>query len=171
MIMRNCFIALAFALFCPPLAADSSTDVVGYWAGESSILHIQRQGQQLSAVIVALTDPVYLETEDIGEPGAPRKDNNNPDHNLQDRPLLGLNLLKDYVFDDGRWQGKIYDPESGNVYSSRMKVDRSGTLNMRGYIGAPMFGRTAKFTPLQKCTEAVKVMLTRSQQDLEVCRS
>jgi uncharacterized protein (DUF2147 family) len=171
MIMRYCFIALAFALFCPPLTADSSTDVVGYWAGESSILHIQRQGQQLSAVIVALTDPVYLETEDIGEPGAPRKDNNNPDPNLQDRPLLGLNLLQDYVFDDGRWQGKIYDPESGNVYSSRMSVDRSGELNMRGYIGAPMFGRTAKFTPLKTCTEAVKVMLTRSQRDLEVCRS
>lgn len=169
--MRNCFIALAFALFCPSLAADNSTDVFGYWAGESSILHIQRQGQQLSAVIVALTDPVYLQTEDIGEPGALRKDNNNPDPALQDRPLLGLNLLQDYVFDDGRWQGKIYDPESGNVYSSRMNVDRSGELNMRGYIGAPMFGRTAKFTPLKTCTEAVKVMLTRSQRDLEVCRS
>ncbi|XOV84350.1 MAG: DUF2147 domain-containing protein [bacterium] len=150
-------------------AADTSTAVSGYWVGDTSILHIEAQAGQLRATIVALKDPVYLASEDIGTPGAPRTDNNNPDPELQGRALLGLNLLTAYRYRDGRWQGKIYDPESGNTYSSRMSVDRQGRLNMRGYIGAPMFGRTAVFMPLSDCSENVQVMLNRSQRQLEIC--
>ncbi len=152
-------------------AADTSSAVIGYWVGDSSILHIEKHRGQLTATVVALTDPVYLDTEEVGTPGALRKDDNNPEPSLRGRTLLGLNLLENYVYEDSRWQGKIYDPESGNTYSSRMSIDRKGRLNMRGYIGAPMFGRTAKFRPLETCSENVKVMLTRSQQQLETCES
>lgn len=152
-------------------AADSSTSVLGYWVGESSILHIEHKDGRLRATVVALQDPVYLDTESAGTPGAPRRDDNNPDTLLQDRTLLGMNLLEEYEYNGSRWEGKIYDPESGNTYSSRMSVDRKGQLNMRGYIGAPMFGRTAVFLPLQECSENVQVMLTRSQLTLEACKS
>jgi uncharacterized protein (DUF2147 family) len=152
-------------------AADARSAVLGYWVGDSSILHIEEQDGQLSATVVALNDPVYLDTEGVGRPGTQRKDNNNPDPDLQSRALLGLNLLQEYVYDGDRWQGKIYDPESGNTYSSRMSVDRKGHLNMRGYIGAPMFGRTAIFMPLEDCAENVQVMLTRSERQLDVCKS
>ena len=174
--MHRNTLALA-ALFCSLMvpsynhAADASSAVLGYWVGDSSILHIEEQEGQLTATVVALNDPVYLDTESVGTPGALRTDNNNPDPNLQNRALLGLNLLQDYGYEDGRWQGKIYDPESGNTYSSRMTVDRKGHLNMRGYIGAPMFGRTAVFVPLKDCSENIQVMLNRSQRQLDACES
>jgi len=174
--MRENTLALA-ALFCSlvlPIyvyAADSSSSVLGYWVGESSILHIEHKDGLLRATVVALKDPVYLDTESVGTPGAPRTDDNNPDPRLQSRKLLGMNLLEGYEYNGTRWEGRIYDPESGNTYSSRMSVDRKGQLNMRGYIGAPMFGRTAIFMPLKTCSENVKVMLTRSQQQLETCES
>jgi uncharacterized protein (DUF2147 family) len=176
MIMPANTLALVF-LFCGlmlpihSLAADSRTSVLGYWVGESSILHIENKDGLLQATVVALRDPVYLDTESLGTPGAPRTDDNNPDPLLQNRTLLGMNLLEEYGYNGSRWEGKIYDPESGNTYSSRMSVDRKGQLNMRGYIGAPMFGRTAVFLPLKQCSENVRVMLTRSQLELEACRS
>jgi uncharacterized protein (DUF2147 family) len=39
--------------------------------------------------------------------------------------------------------GQILDAESGKVYKSKMTLLEDGKkLNVRGYIGMPMFGRT-----------------------------
>jgi uncharacterized protein (DUF2147 family) len=39
--------------------------------------------------------------------------------------------------------GQILDPANGKVYKSRMSVaDNGKKLNVRGYIGMPMLGRT-----------------------------
>ena len=91
--------------------------------------------------------------------GAPRRDDKNPDEGQRDRPVLGLELLSDYTYEGKKWQGKIYDPESGNSYSSNMRVGRNGMLKMRGYIGVPMFGRTAEFRPVASCEEDIVLML------------
>jgi uncharacterized protein (DUF2147 family) len=152
-----------------PLHARANDNVVGEWAGESSIIKVTRKNNTLSAIIVALQDPVYLENEELGPIGTQRRDDQNPDETLQQRPLIGLDLLRDYLFEDKRWQGKIYDPESGNVYSSRMEVSRDGKLKMRGYIGLPMIGRTAIFESLSTCTERMRKMLQRSEQTTETC--
>ena len=78
---------------------------------------------------------------------------------MRDRPLLGMELLSEYSWDGKRWSGKIYDPESGNTYSSRMEVRKDGNLAMRGYIGSPLFGRTAVFEPVANCTPAIQKMV------------
>ena len=165
------FWALLTVVIITPISfnARANDNVVGEWAGESSIIKVTRIDNTLSAIIVALQDPVYLENEDTGPAGQQRKDDRNPDETLQQRPLIGLDLLRDYLFEDKRWQGKIYDPESGNVYSSRMEVGRDGALKMRGYIGVPMMGRTAVFEPLSTCTEHMRQMLQRSGQTAETC--
>ena len=75
----------------------------------------------------------------------------------------------DYRFENGKWQGRIYDPESGNVYSSNMRVERNGKLKMRGYLGIPLFGRTASFVPLHDCAEHVKEMLVMVNLGTEAC--
>lgn len=162
-------------LFClatmSAFSADTwaEDDVLGYWAGPSSILMISRQAEQLSAKVIALKDPTYLDTEDVGTPGEVRLDDQNPDPELKARPILGLELLSEYRHDGKRWEGKIYDPESGNTYSSRMEVDGDGNLKMRGYIGMPMFGRTAVFQPLSLCTADMQAMLTKSARAAEDC--
>jgi uncharacterized protein (DUF2147 family) len=39
--------------------------------------------------------------------------------------------------------GAILDPESGNVYRAKVKLDgEGGKLNVRGFIGVALLGRT-----------------------------
>ncbi|MDK2777896.1 MAG: DUF2147 domain-containing protein [Pseudomonadota bacterium] len=46
--------------------------------------------------------------------------------------------------DDGEWDGgRILDPESGNVYKSKLNVADDGqSLTVRGYIGVSWIGRS-----------------------------
>ena len=44
---------------------------------------------------------------------------------------------------DGFGGGRILDPDNGSVYKSRMVLIDSGKkMEVRGYIGVPMLGRT-----------------------------
>jgi uncharacterized protein (DUF2147 family) len=46
-----------------------------------------------------------------------------------------------------RWEnGKCYDPESGNTYRCKMRMTSPEQLEMRGYVGIPLFGRTYVLT-------------------------
>lgn len=77
------------------------------------------------------------------ENGKPKVDDQNPDKALQNKPLLGLQLLKGFVFDEkaGEWKdGTIYDPESGKTYNCFMKFDGDKHLKIRGFIGKAWMG-------------------------------
>lgn len=141
------------------LMANDRELVVGHWASEGSIFEITLADGTLKGQVRALFNPNYLSEEDADRVGQPRTDDNNPDSELRDRPIIGLTMFSEYQFEDGQWQGKIYDPESGNTYQSRMKITGKGDLEIRGYIGIPMFGRTAKFAPLQRCTAEIQNMI------------
>jgi len=157
-------LVLAAALFGASAVLASEPDaVVGQWRDDRSVLVVSRVGESLSMRIHAVLDPVYKAGEQPGPVGAPRRDSRNPDASLQHRPILGLDLLIGYAWTGERWEGEIYDPESGKTYKSYMTVDDDGQLAMRGYIGAPMFGRTAEFKPANDCDEAVLKMLAASQ--------
>jgi len=78
----------------------------------------------------------------------PRQDYKNPDAILQSRPVLGIELLSHFKFDDGSYtDGIIYDPESGNTYKCKMTIEGK-YLKVRGYIGISLFGRTEFFERL-----------------------
>jgi len=138
--------------------ADDPEAVVGYWATQDSILEVARSDDSLSMRVVALRNPRYLADEQPGPPGAVRVDAKNPDTALRDRPILGLELLKEYEFAKNRWRGRIYDPESGNLYSSTMWVE-DGDLKMRGYIGVALLGRTQTFAPVAGCSDEIRELL------------
>ena len=137
--------------------AEGRSDVYGLWAGPTSILEVAPEGDSLRMTVVAIDDPLYGENEPEGPPGTPRRDLNNPDPALRDRPIVGMNLLEGYAFDGRRWTGKVYDPESGNRYSSNMRLD-GGELKMRGYIGVALLGRTESFAPASRCEAHVVAM-------------
>ena len=45
--------------------------------------------------------------------------------------------------DGDDWSGgEILDPEQGSVYRASLHVDRDGRLDVRGYIGVSLLGRT-----------------------------
>jgi len=49
-----------------------------------------------------------------------------------------------------------------------MKVGKDGRLEIRGYIGVPMFGRTSKFEPVNVCSEEIRHLLTM-MNDNQTC--
>ncbi|HEX2531352.1 MAG TPA: DUF2147 domain-containing protein [Burkholderiaceae bacterium] len=63
---------------------------------------------------------------------------------LKDQPILGMTILTGMHKDNGNYGGgRILDPKNGKVYKSKMSlVDGGKKLNVRGYIGVPMLGRT-----------------------------
>ncbi|MFD0766926.1 DUF2147 domain-containing protein [Mucilaginibacter lutimaris] len=79
--------------------------------------------------------------------GKPKVDELNSDEKLRSRPRLGLPVLNGFEKDgDNKYTGgTIYDPNNGKTYSCKMTY-KGKTLDIRGYIGISMFGRTTTFT-------------------------
>jgi uncharacterized protein (DUF2147 family) len=76
--------------------------------------------------------------------GQPRTDINNPDETKRKQPLKGLENMRGFVHSgENKWeQGNIYDPKNGNDYSCEMTLTDPNTLEVRGFIGVSLFGRT-----------------------------
>lgn len=133
-------LSLTFLLFlvistsAQTVGADA---VTGTWltASGKAKVQIYKEGNKYNGKIVWLKDPNY-------DDGKIKVDKNNPDKARQSTPLLGLNMLNGFVFDDGEWEdGTIYDPENGKTYSCKIKY-RDGKLDLRGYVGISLIGRT-----------------------------
>ena len=63
---------------------------------------------------------------------------------LHGKPLVGMVIAWGLRADDGSWTGgRILDPDNGKEYSVKLTPGKDGrTLEVRGYIGMPMLGRT-----------------------------
>lgn len=80
-------------------------------------------------------------------PDAPRLDTKNPDPALRKRSLMGVVLLQGFRYDDGAWEkGTIYDPKDGKTYSCVLRLKDAGAMEVRGYVGISLFGRTEIWT-------------------------
>lgn len=162
MLTIGLFLIAGFAL------ADERDAVFGLWASKDSILQIREAPSgtstdgTLHATIAAILNPVYKEGEG-GPVGTARVDLLNPSAELRSRPILGMNLLDGYQFKGGKWQGQLYDPESGKTYKSQITRGSDGKLQIRGYVGAPMFGRTMSFDPASTCAGAIPKMLAEAK--------
>src|SRR5690242_7231100 len=60
------------------------------------------------------------------------------------QPVIGMTILWGLKKQDDEYQGgAILDPENGNVYRARMKLEGEGEkLSVRGFIGFALLGRT-----------------------------
>ena len=78
--------------------------------------------------------------------GEPRRDAKNPEEDKRNQTIVGLVLVKGFVYNENedQWQnGTIYNPASGNFYRSYMKLEADGkTLKVRGYLGFSLLGKT-----------------------------
>jgi uncharacterized protein (DUF2147 family) len=80
----------------------------------------------------------------VDKSGKPLVDAKNPDPKLRNRPQLGLMLLENFTADgDNEWtEGTIYDPDGGKTYSCNITMKNNQTIEVRGYVGISLFGRT-----------------------------
>lgn len=63
---------------------------------------------------------------------------------LKVKPKVGYQIFRKFTFEGKNvWSGgQVSDPRSGMTVSGKMTLKDNNTLNVRGYVGAPMFGKT-----------------------------
>ena len=139
--MKTLSLFLAASAFAVSAFAQDASPV-GVWktiddqSGKPrSLVRITEQGGELRGSIVKL----------FREPG----EEQNPkcekcEGALRDQPIVGMTILTGMKKDGDQYSGgQILDPSSGKVYKSKMSVTEGGKkLDVRGYIGVPMLGRT-----------------------------
>jgi uncharacterized protein (DUF2147 family) len=66
----------------------------------------------------------------------------------KDKPVQGMTIITGMKKDGEAWSGgEILDPNNGKVYRSQMALTDGGRkLEVRGYIGVPLLGRTQTWT-------------------------
>ena len=61
----------------------------------------------------------------------------------KNKSVLGLVIIKGLTKDDAEYNGgKILDPESGNIYKCILKLSSKDKLEVRGYMGFALIGRS-----------------------------
>lgn len=62
----------------------------------------------------------------------------------KDQPIIGMTILTGLKQEGDEYTGgQILDPANGKTYKSRMSLSAGGKkLDVRGYVGVPMLGRT-----------------------------
>ena len=126
------------------IALDNPDAILGVWkTGEgNAMVKIYKNGNKYQGRVVWLKEPIDPET------GKAKLDKNNADPAAKAKPVLGLINIWGFVpKEDNVWdEGNIYDPKNGNTYSCTMKLQNNNSLEVRGYIGVSIIGRTDTWT-------------------------
>mgnify|MGYP006193691297 CR=1 FL=1 len=135
--LKKFLILLLFSASAQLAIAQSKDDILGKWinsSGEGQI-EIFKKGDKYFGKLVWIKEP--------NENGKPKVDAKNPNASLRSKPILGLEIVKDFVYEDSEYvDGKVYDPKTGKTYSGKMTLEGTNKLNMRGFIGISLIGRT-----------------------------
>ncbi len=139
------FIFLFITVTCLSSSTWVANDISGTWLNKDQDAHIKiysSYGKYYGQI-------VWLKIPNDPETGKPKLDKHNPDASLRTKPVLNLIILKDLEFDadDQEWtDGEIYDPKSGNDYSLTCKLKDKNNMELRGYMGISLLGRTDIWT-------------------------
>lgn len=70
---------------------------------------------------------------------------------LRDRPVVGMTILRGVRHaKDGYSEGTILDPDEGKTYRCKLTLKEAGhRLEVRGFLGLPLFGRTQVWTRVE----------------------
>jgi uncharacterized protein (DUF2147 family) len=151
-------LVVMFMLAGVPAFGQDGDAILGLWAtdpegggGEAHVDVVKTDGKY-HGKIIWLAEPVYPPGDPKGTPGEPKTDLNNPDPALQQEPVIGLEIIKDFVYKgDGVWhKGTVYDPDNGKTYKCKIKFgDSEKVLKVRGFIGVSLLGRTTEWTRVE----------------------
>lgn len=140
------FFALMSMIFIPVLQIQAqeykADDVLGKWntiddetGRKKSIVELYKEGDKLYGKVVKL---FRLPDEDP-DPVCDKCDEDDPRYN---KKVLGMVILEGLEWDGEEWDdGTIMDPKNGKVYSCKLWL-KDGELQVRGYIGFSLIGRS-----------------------------
>jgi uncharacterized protein (DUF2147 family) len=144
--MKKMILFVSFLIIAITTNAQEADDILGKWQSGHGNGRIQifKRDNLYYGKIIWLNEP-------NDESGRPKRDVNNPNESLKARPIIGLEVLKDFVFKgNGAWSnGKVYDPKSGNTYNCLMNMPDQNKLNIRAFFGISLLGRTETWTRVQ----------------------
>jgi uncharacterized protein (DUF2147 family) len=136
------FISVLFLLINGFAYTQQASEVVGRWYTEDKkgIVEVYPCENDYCAKVISM----LIKNED----GSVILDSENPDPALRNRPVEGINILRGLQYEgNGKYEGgEIYDPESGNIYSCLMRLKNDNTLEIRGYVGFSLIGRSTIWT-------------------------
>lgn len=127
-------------------AAAPAATPVGEWqqfddkkGGLRSIIRIEQVGGELVGTILK-TVP---RPEDPPQPTCDKCPGE-----FKDKPIVGLRFMWGLKGEGRQWDGgRVLDPEEGKIYRVKLKLSEDGrTLEVRGYVGFAMIGRTQRWT-------------------------
>ncbi len=144
--------ALLVLLTGTALTASANESVYGYWVvpGGDAVVEVTRSDVDSRIRLVALLDP---NTQDSA----------NPDASLRGRPLKGVVIGAGFDGPpDQLGGGWIYDPDSGRTYKAELSLRHDlgdSFLQVRGYLGLKLLGRTQVWRRLSLYSAQVEQML------------
>ena len=144
--MNKTKIVLTSVFLIVVIFGTHAQEIVGTWktiddrTGKptSHIEIIKRGGKYYGHVVKMLRDdPSSLCVECTG--------------NKKNKPIMNMTILRDMVKKEDYWTGgKILDPENGKEYKCNIELISEDKLVLRGYIGAPLFGRSQDWFRVQE---------------------
>ena len=135
--------AAAAALLVGAISAGAAEpSPLGLWTTVDDHSHQPRSQVEIGERDGALVGKVVRIYPQPGEPANPRCEDCKGERH--DQPVLGMTILWDLRRHGDSWDGgEILDPETGDTYRVTLHPSVDGRrLDVRGYIGFSLFGRT-----------------------------
>lgn len=122
-------------------SGDNGEAITGIWYNQekTSKIKVIKMNHKYFGKIV------WLKVTHDAKTGKPRTDIENPDASRRNEPLMNLTVLRRLNWDRGAdySDGLIYDPKNGKEYSCKAHLQDKNHMELRGYIGISLLGRTA----------------------------
>lgn len=140
------FLLITVSVLLLSTVVKAQTDKIeGLWYNDiksGKILITRDNNGKFNGKVVWLKEPL--------KNGKPKLDELNEDPKLRSRPRLGLQVLSNFEKDgDNKYiGGTIYDPVNGKTYSCKITY-KGKILDIRGYVGIPLFGRTTTWSRVE----------------------
>ncbi|MDB5121668.1 MAG: hypothetical protein JWN56_2886 [Sphingobacteriales bacterium] len=126
--------------------AQSKDNILGKWISEhgSGKIEIFKEGEEFAGKLIWLKEP-------LNEEGKPKTDVHNPTEDLRSRPVMDLEILKNFTYKgDGEYtDGTVYDPKSGKTYNCKMTLKSKDKLEIRGFMGISLIGKSETWTRVE----------------------
>lgn len=121
-------------------------DILGIWMVPEKDAKIEISKNSQNKYVGKI---IWLEVPNDDE-GKPRKDIYNKNEELKNRPILGIEVVSNFSFNESKKQwdgGEVYNSRDGKVYAGYMRINDDGTLMLRGHVkGFKFLGKTSTWT-------------------------
>jgi uncharacterized protein (DUF2147 family) len=140
-----CFLTLFSYFTFAQSTSNQALSPVGLWetfdeatGKPTSLIRIKERNGELIAVIVKDLLPAAASDEVCDK----------CDGNLKDKPIIGMTIMDGMKQHGDDYEGgHILDPENGETYRCKLKLDATGNkLEVRGFIGVSLLGRSQTWT-------------------------